>query len=142
MKTLFKCIGENSFKLIEVTPGGEEYEMTKKEEQYSFNYLLRQLLPQMIRDTYMRFVTKFPSQYPEIKYPRVTPQMVSKTIKKKRADRSTVEYESIISDRVQFIFLIKKGLIHNGLGNETRIIKAGCQGPINNDWKWYDIKGL
>lgn len=135
---------ENGVVMVEsVTPGGDEYEINKDEERYAYIYFLRQLLPQMLEDTYLKPIRKHPTMYSERRYPRqLTVQDISRTTIKKRRDRDNISYESIINDYVGFAFFLKKMILNLPNGTKKVAMSMGCQGPINNDWKWYSIKGL
>jgi len=125
-----------------VTPGGEEYEINKNEERYAYTYFIRHLLPIMIEDTYLKFIRKHPTMYSERRYPRISAQDISRTVMKKRRDRDSISYESIINDYVGFNFFLKKMVLKLPDGTKKPAMSIGCQGPINKDWKWYSIKGL
>ena len=149
MKPLFNHINGNLFRISEnineIAGGGDEYKITSKEEKYVFNYIIMKIIPLAVQDKYLKFIDHHPAMYSERKYPRITSRDIVKTIKKKTVDIDSISYESVINDYVVFSFFVKKELVMvPGLPNQKDtqkpFIKVGCQGPINDDWKWYDVK--
>jgi hypothetical protein len=114
-----------------------ENRMTKMDKQYSYDYMIRHIIPKILEDTYYRHIKKTPRMYPEGKYPRnITPQDIIKNLKKIREDFDRVEYESAINDRISFDFIIVKE--HQLVWSPHMI--CGVRGPLDLDRKWYDIK--
>lgn len=118
--------------------------LTKMEEQYSYNYMNRVIVPKALEDTYYKHIKKVPNMYPERKYPKLTPQDIIKNIKKVRTDFDRVEYEAVITDRISFDFLIVKEYhmdkTKNGKETWNVYIICGVQGPLDTKRIWYDIE--
>lgn len=131
-------------KIFSIKEGDTDFYMSKEEESYAYTYLVRRVLPSVVRDMYLAFLSRFPQMYPEKKYPRITPQDVVKHIKKQRTNIDSRTYESVINDHVYFTFFIKKKLIKttalNGKEIKKPMVMIAAQGPINTDWSYYEVK--
>lgn len=124
--------------------------LTRLEEKAAYDYLVKVVIPKVVDDLYMKFIKKHPAQYTnERRYPRIDALAISKNLKKLRNDVDSVSYESVINDHVFFTFFVKKGRVEiepmypgeKSPRHENRVL-IGASGPINTDWKWYDVKTI
>ena len=140
MKTLFEHVDGNRFKLNESI---HDYKISKLEEQNAVSFLIKKLMPIILEEKYNHFLRKYPSRYPERKYPRITSKDISKNLVKLRRDIDSVVYESVINDDVDFQFYIRK-MDREVYGAGTKIMAPqlviGVQSSLKPSWNWWDVE--
>ncbi len=140
MKILFKHIDGNRFKLTESV---DDYRISKKEEANAFNFMIRKIVPLALEEKYYHFIKKYPTHYPERKFPRITDKDIIRNLRKLRTDIDSVSYESVINDDLDFQFLLKKMDKEFTDGGEKIVAPAliiGVQSSLKPDWTYYDVE--